>query len=243
MEIIQGMANNDAIKIHYIENQIKDSKKVPLLICPGLSESAKDYLNIIESINDRRCIAMSFRGRGKSDSPQNGYTLEDHIKDITSVVEELYLNQFCIMGYSRGVSYALGYSILNNNLLKGLILGEYPAEHKKMPRGWAKESMEFYKTHCDSISIEYEVLKSIEEESKQVNFKEQLSNITCKTLILKGETEETLLTMEDISDYLNNLNSKYIKVKRFEKAGHDIKEDDFENLIEVLKEFLDAVDN
>ena len=243
MELMQGWIENNDIKIHYIDNQISDSKKTPLLICPGLSESSKDYLKIIENINDRRCIAMSFRGRGESDSPQHGYTLQDHIEDITSVVKELNLNQFCIMGYSRGVSYALGYSISNNNLLKGLIIGEYPAQHKQMQKGWAKESMEFYKTHCDSISIEYEVLKAIEEESDQVNFKDQLSKINCKTLILKGEKEETLLTMEDISDYINNLNSKYIKIKRFEKSGHDIKADDFENLIEVLREFLDDVDN
>lgn len=43
------------------------------------------------------------------------------------------------MARSRGVSYALGYSILNSSLLKGMIIEEYPPVHKKMPEGWAEE--------------------------------------------------------------------------------------------------------
>lgn len=243
MDLIQDWVNSKGIKINYIDNHIINSKKTPLLICPGLSESAQDYIKIIERLNDRRCIALSFRGRGKSDSPERGYTLTHHLQDIHSIVECLNLDKFCIMGYSRGVSYALGYSLLNQNALKGLILGEYPAQHKKMPKGWASESMEFYNSHCQSISIKYNVLEAIERESEQIYFKDQLPNITCNTLILKGEKEETLLTLEDISEYIQNLGSKSIRIKHFENSGHDIKEDEFENLLNILDEFLSSLDD
>lgn len=242
MEIIEDWVNSEGIRINYIDNQVTDGNKVPLLICPGLSESAQDYIKIIKRLKNRRCVALSFRGRGKSDSPQHGYTLTHHLKDIHSVVGHLKMNEFCIMGYSRGVSYALGYSILNQNVLKGMIVGEYPPEHKKMSRGWAKESMEFYKKNCQSISIKYDVLKAIEDESYQIYFKNKLSNINCKTLILKGDKEETLLTLDDISDYVKHLGSKSVRIKHFENAGHDIKEDDFENLMYVLEEFLESID-
>lgn len=243
MDLIQDWVNSKGIKINYIDNHIINSKKTPLLICPGLSESAQDYIKIIERLNDRRCIALSFRGRGKSDSPEHGYTLTHHLQDIHSIVECLNLDKFCIMGYSRGASYALGYSLLNQNALKGLILGEYPAQHKKMPTGWARDSMEFYNSHCQSISIKYNALEAIEKESEQIYFKDQLPNITCNTLILKGEKEETLLTIEDISEYIQNLGSKSIRIKHFENSGHDIKEDEFESLINVLEEFLESVDD
>ena len=45
MEYIEGFANNKGVNIYYIDNGVKDSKKTPLLICPGLSECAKDYIN------------------------------------------------------------------------------------------------------------------------------------------------------------------------------------------------------
>lgn len=239
---MHGFVANQGVNIHYIDNDIRNTNTTPLLICPGLSESAENYTNLMSKIENRRCIALSFRGRGKSDSPNKGYTLQDHIQDIDSVVKELSLDSFCIMGISRGVSYELGYAVSNPKLLKGLIVNEYPYEHKKMPSGWAKESMYFYDKHCDSISITYYALKCIEEDSKQVNFAEKLSNITCPSLILKGELEETLVSSEDIINYVDNLGSKSIRVEKFSKAGHDIQFGDFEGLVKVLNEFLKSID-
>ena len=57
--------------------------------------------------------------------------MEHHISDIECIVRELNLNKFYIMGNSRGVSYQLGYAILNSEKLNGLIVVEYPPQHKK----------------------------------------------------------------------------------------------------------------
>ncbi|MGL5642372.1 MAG: alpha/beta fold hydrolase [Paraclostridium sp.] len=214
----------------------------PVLICPGLSESANDYVDLMSNIKNRRCIALSFRGRGKSESPIKGYTLIDHVKDIESVILELGLKDICIMGVSRGVSYALEYAVSNSSLIKGLILGEYPAKHKKMAYGWAKESMGFYSENCESISISYDVLKCIEEDSEQIDFTERLSCINCPSLILKGELEGSLLDRADIVNYIENLSSDSIRIEKFKKAGHDIKSDDFKHLIKVINEFLLSID-
>ncbi len=243
MDFTENWVNNNGVKIHYIDNKVNSTTKLAILICPGLSESAKDYKEIMSNLGDRRCIALSFRGRGESDSPNKGYTLNDHISDIVAVVNDLKLKEFCLCGYSRGVSYALGYAILNPKILNGLIIGEYPAMHKEMPKGWAKKQMNFYKENCEDISIKYDVLKSIETESDKVNFKYSLNKIDCPFLLLKGEQEETLVTKEDILDYINSLNSKSIRIERFEKAGHAIPCEDFDGLIKVINEFLTSIDN
>ncbi|RDY26563.1 alpha/beta hydrolase [Romboutsia weinsteinii] len=242
MEFVQGFVNNQGVKIHYIDNDLMNTNTTPLLICPGLSESAEDYVNLMSRINNRRCVAFSFRGRGKSGSPKSGYTLEQHIKDIDSVAKGLGFDKFCIMGISRGVSYELGYAVSNSESLKGIIVDEYPPEHKKMPNGWAKESMDFYDEHCDSISITYDVLKGIEDESEQIYFAKKLENITCPALILKGELEESLVSSDDIVNYVDNLGSKSIRVEKFKKAGHDIQFGDFEGLVKVMNEYLKSID-
>ena len=242
MEFIRGFANNNDVNIHYIDNNIKESSNTTLLICPGLSETAEDYINLMSSIDDRRCVAFSFRGRGCSDIPENGYDLLDHTKDIQSVVNHLGLDKFCIMGISRGVSYELGYAIKHYSSLKGVIIGEYPPVHKQMPKGWAKESMNFYNEYCESISITYEVLKSIEDESTQVNFNNNLKDIKCPVLVLKGELEESLLGSEDIVNYVNNLGSSSIRIEKFEKVGHDLISEDFYRLVKVINSFLLSID-
>ena len=152
------------------------------------------------------------------------------------------LKEFCILGISRGVSYELGYSVLNPDTLKGIIISEYPPQHKEMSKGWAEESIEIYNCHCDSVSISDEVLKKIEEESEQVDFREDLKKITCPSLILKGKLENSLLSNEDIVDYINNLSSQSILIKRFDNVGHNIQSEEFEQLARSVEEFLISID-
>ena len=109
MKYNTSFVNNNEIKIHYIDsiNQA-DNSLYSLIICPGLSEIAEEYIDLMEYLLPRRAIALSFRGRGKSETPKTGYNLQDHVSDIEHIVDELKLTQFHLFGNSRGVSYALG---------------------------------------------------------------------------------------------------------------------------------------
>jgi len=238
MKYIEGFANNKGVNIYYIDNGIKNSKKTPLLICPGLSECAKDYIKLINRITDRRCVALSFRGRGISDSPSSGYSLKDHISDIEAVVEELDLKEICVLGISRGVSYELGYCSLNPHKVKGLIITEYPPKHKRALNEWTEESIEIYNRNREFMSINYDVLKSIERESENISFNTDLKKITCPALILKGNLKDSLLKDEDLSDYINNLGSQNILIKKFDDIGHSIQSENFEKLARAVEEFL-----
>ena len=238
MKYIEGFANNKGVNIYYIDNGIKNSKKTPLLICPGLSECAKDYIKLINRITDRRCVALSFRGRGISDSPSSGYSLEDHISDIEAVVEELDLKEICVLGISRGVSYELGYCSLNPQKIKGIIITEYPPKHKRALNEWTEESIEIYNRNREFMSINYDVLKSIEKESENISFNTDLKKITCPALILKGNLKDSLLKDEDLSDYINNLGSQNILIKKFDDIGHSIQSENFEKLARAVEEFI-----
>lgn len=63
---------------------------------------------------------MSLRGLGKSDSPINGFTLNDHVQDINAVILHSQVKNYCLMAYSMGVPYPIKYASTNSNL-KGLI--------------------------------------------------------------------------------------------------------------------------
>ncbi len=111
-----------------------------------------------------------------------------------------------------------------------------------MSNGWEEESIEIYNCHCDCVSISYEVLKKIEDESEQVDFREDLKKITCPSLIIKGKLEDSLLSDEDIADYINNLSSQSILIKRFDNVGHNIQSEEFERLAKSVEEFLISID-
>ena len=98
-------------------------------------------------------------------------------------------------------------------------------------------------TPCSSMErINYEVLKKIGEDCKQFDFRDGLQKITCPSLILKGILENSLLSNNDIADYVNNLNSKSITIEKFDNAGHDIQIDDLKKLSEIVEKFLNSLD-
>lgn len=82
MKLCEGKVYNGEVELHYLESQVDTSELSPLVIIPGLAEAVEDYIDIIKRIDNRKCIVISLRGRGKSDSPKSGYKLSEHWVDI-----------------------------------------------------------------------------------------------------------------------------------------------------------------
>ncbi|MDG0791429.1 alpha/beta hydrolase [Cohnella ginsengisoli] len=145
MAFISGTSDLGGVRIHYLDSLYEsDASLVPVLISPGLSETAEEYEDFMVEMLPRRTIVLSFRGRGLSDTPLAGYDLQDHLTDIESVVQHLQLAHFHLYGYSRGVSYALGYARQHPERVVSLIVKDYPAEHIAMTAEWAKSYIDDY---------------------------------------------------------------------------------------------------
>ncbi|MFT9846890.1 alpha/beta fold hydrolase [Aneurinibacillus sp. REN35] len=229
--------------MHYIDAQAEMGAVPALVICPGLSEPAENYRPILSALTERRTIALSFRGRGKSDAPKTGYSLEQHIEDIRSVVKSAQLPAFYLLGYSRGVSYALGFALRYPDRIKGLILAEYPAEHKKMPHGWADEYMaSYWGEQKGSELMKAHVVNGIEQDARQVDFWEVLSQVSCPVLLLRGTGIESLLSAEQAARYIQCLSQTKVQLEVFEGAGHTVKEFDLDRFVRTIREFLFGIE-
>ncbi|MDZ5782395.1 alpha/beta fold hydrolase [Marinococcus luteus] len=224
--------------LHCLDSHIKDEGgAVPLLISPGLSEPAENYMETIHALWPQRCIVLAHRGRGKSSAPMSGYSLEDHVEDIKAVVRFFNLQNFYLMGYSRGVSYALGYALEETSKLKGLILAEYPAVHKQMGPGWADQYLQtFWGNERGSNLMAERVVRGIEQEAQQHSFGPMLHQIPCPTLILRGTGEDSLLSKEEATRYQNEIRNTQVVV--FEHTGHTLKESEFAKFIRTIRGYL-----
>jgi pimeloyl-ACP methyl ester carboxylesterase len=235
MSIKEGWVNNKGVNIHYLDSSNGMDHKAPLIICHGLSESAEDYIELMRHLAPRRCIALTFRGRGKSSCPEQGYSLEAHVSDIEAVINHLGLESFYLMGYSRGVSYTLGYATANYDKLKGLIIEEYPALHRKMYKGWAEEFLEAF----PNTSLKRTAALGIELESEQVDFSSLLHRIKCPAMIMRGMRKSSLLTDEAVEVYLKNITD--CRVVNFENAGHDIQTHEKDKFLNTISTFLSSL--
>ncbi|SFA71765.1 MULTISPECIES: alpha/beta fold hydrolase [unclassified Bacillus (in: firmicutes)] len=242
MAIKNEWISNKGTYIHFIDNNdLKTNEELPFIIVPGLSESAEDYIPLMKLLSPRRCIAITLRGRGHSDSPQEGYMLEDHISDIESVITYLKLDEFALMGFSRGVSYTLGYAFTNLKSIKGLVLGDYPAIHSQLPEGWVEyfSTLPPWRGKALSDRMKVHSLYGLQKESEQILFWDKLNSIHCPVLVIRGGKEGSALSEDHARKYLEEIPDAKLVV--FQDSAHNIFEPDMSKVVDTLQQFLKSL--
>ncbi|MCG7344905.1 alpha/beta hydrolase [Sporosarcina sp. ACRSL] len=231
--------DNNGVNIHFIEAYAGLKEEAPLVLIPGLSESAEDYMAVIENMSPRHCIIITLRGRGKSDTPETGYTLADHVSDIDAVLKHLELKDFILFGFSRSVSYALQYTLQNKNAVKGLIIGDYPAIHTQLPQGWVEffSSLPPWRGKPLSERMSLTALRGIQQESSQVIFWDELAFIECPALIIRAGNQGAALSVEAAEQYVEKM--PQAKVVVFDESDHNIFEPDVNKFIQTIEMFMD----
>ncbi|EGA90226.1 hypothetical protein GPDM_06770 [Planococcus donghaensis MPA1U2] len=233
--------DNNGTNIHFIDSKFEANQDLPFIIVPGLSETAEDYIPLLKALAPRRCIAITLRGRGSSDAPLNGYTLEDHISDIDAVIKHLGLNEIILMGFSRGVSYTLAYALAHLDSIKGLVLGDYPALHSKLPPKWADffSALPPWRGRALSERMKTHAIDGLQKDSKYVEFWDELNAIKCPVLIIRGEKQGSALSIADGEMYLEKVPQANLVV--FEESDHNIFEPNLDRFIDRVELFFNSI--
>ena len=83
----------------------------PILCIHGITANCRCWDVLAEAlIPDYRVIAMDLRGRGQSEKPPTGYSLDYHLRDINCLLNDLQLERVVIMGHSLGAFIALAFA-------------------------------------------------------------------------------------------------------------------------------------
>jgi pimeloyl-ACP methyl ester carboxylesterase len=236
-ELSKDYVRNDGVAIHFIDSG-QQTEQLPLLICPGLSETAEEYAELIDYLKPRRCVALSFRGRGGSGTPEKGYDCSDHVTDIEAVVRHLGLERFHLFAYSRGVSYALGYLEQHRETVESVLLQDYPPQHKSMTPEWGESYIHDYLIPYGRLAnIRPEAVRGIVGDSVQRSFE---FGINKPMIVLRGMLEGGLLDDADIQRY-REMNAR-AEIANFEHSAHDIRNTEKETLFATISAFLDRND-
>ncbi len=240
MKIIEDKVINENIEIQYIKGLTEASNSTPLIIIPGLTEGAEDYIDIMEEIN-HDYIAISLRGRGKSTSPLTGYSLEDHVGDIEAVIKKENIDECILYGFSRGTSYMLGYALRFPNKVKGIVIGDYPAVHTKLPEKWVEwfAGLPPWRGKATLERMSKHALEGIQKESTEKEFWTELKAFNCPILIIGGKKAGAVLTDEMISLYKESIEN--CEVELFEDSDHNLYAPNAEKFAETICRFLDKV--
>jgi pimeloyl-ACP methyl ester carboxylesterase len=234
MELIKEyFVDNHGVKINYLDSET-DNQLTPLVFLPGMLSTAQDYIEDIKIMAPRRCLSMSLRGRGKSDTPATGYSLDDHVSDIEAVMRQVQLDHYAMFAFSMGVPYAIEYAAKHRQSLDGLIVGDYPALLKRIPETWVSDVIRNFGEDTTQFA------EAIQQESKARELWDRLDQFHFPVLILHGCKKGSLLNTKHIELYKKHV--KNIEVISFEESGHHLWEPDYEKLTRILINFMDACD-
>ena len=89
----------------------------------GLSANCRCWDRMVSGLEPEfRVLAMDLRGRGLSDKPHKGYSIDQHVKDVEGVLKDQGLTTVTLMGHSLGAYISLAFAARYPTLVNKLIL-------------------------------------------------------------------------------------------------------------------------
>ena len=151
----------NGLRIHYLEWGMNSGQ--PLILLHGIARVAHNFDHLVSHFSKKyRVFAVDMRGHGDSAwDPQGAYLVEDYVRDIEGMVEQLKLRNIVLWGNSTGGRVAQVYAGLHPDLVSAVIVEDVGPERppaisnrranrmKEEEKGWASVDELFAKLKQD----------------------------------------------------------------------------------------------
>lgn len=260
-----NICETNGINIHYTRTGGNHPVVILLhgLICNGLCWT--DLARSLESEYD--VIMPDARGHGNSSAPKDGYSYEDHVKDIIGFIKSLSLHSPTLIGHSMGGMTATLMASHNLKLLSGLILidptflslktqhevynSDIVEQHQQILNNSLEE--EVAKAKIRSPHRSSEIIELMTQARFQTNinafnilmppnpdYMQHVNKINIPSLLIIGD-KGNVVSLE-LAEKLQFLNS-CIQIKQIQKAGHGVQYDQPKSVAVVIRSFLYSIRN
>jgi pimeloyl-ACP methyl ester carboxylesterase len=115
-----AFTESGGVRLYWEEHGAGD----PLLMIPGFGCSVEIYSENTPALEQRfRVIIFDPRGAGRSDAPQDGYTMDRFARDCAAVLDAAGCDSAHVFGTSFGGMVALNFALYAPERVRGLVLG------------------------------------------------------------------------------------------------------------------------
>lgn len=231
--------DNAGVRVHVLGNG-QTSNLPPVLVVPGMGERADEYTWLLDELSDRRAAVVDVRGRGRSDAPPHGYSLDDHVADLRAAVDALALRDPILVAFSRGSSYALCYALRFPDRVRGVVVGDYHARHVGLPVEFADHQLRMrIRGSTVGERMPEHAVRRVVADSRDVPFWDRLDELRCPVLVLRGDRPSCIVTEELAERWRASLPS--VEVATIAGAGHDLWSRDPDAYLTALRPFLERI--
>jgi len=228
------------VRVHALDNDSRVSALPPVVVVPGMGESAEEYAWLLDELGTRRVVAVDVRGRGNSDAPETGYTWEHHVSDLAAAIDALGVERPILVSFSRGSSYALGYALSSPGRVRALVIGDYFARHVGLPPEFAERQLAVVLRGVPmSERMPEHAVLGVARESREVPLWDRLDELGCPVLVIRGGRKGALVNDDVAAQWAAALPDA--ELVTLPEAGHDLWSRDRDTYLEVVRPFLDRV--
>ncbi len=141
----------NGLRLHYLE--WGDSARPAMILLHGIARHAHTFDHIATDLaRDHRVLAIDMRGHGDSAwSPEGAYLVEDYVKDLEGLLQQLAIRRVTLLGNSTGGRVVQVFAGLHPELVERLIVEDVGPERpqdiadgfarrvQQEANGWASE--------------------------------------------------------------------------------------------------------
>ncbi|MGW0590598.1 alpha/beta fold hydrolase [Streptosporangium sp. NPDC002607] len=236
-----GWAANGDVGLHYIAGGSDDSAGGAVLVIPGFGERAEEYAWLLDALSPRRAVAVDLRGRGRSDAPPTGYGWEEHLADLEAIVDAAGLDEFTIVGISRGAGYGLGYALRHPGRVRGFLVGDYWARHAALPETWPDQALTSSLRGTPLAErVPAHVVRGLQRDAVEISLWEQLIELRGPVVVVRGTRRGVLVDDATVERYRRSL--PHVEIHTLDGSGHDLWSHDPAPLLRLVRSTLDRSD-
>jgi pimeloyl-ACP methyl ester carboxylesterase len=187
MPLIERWTDRSGPRIHFLDNSPTDPVGLPILFAPGLSDTADEYVHMLEFFVPRQALVVEVRGRGRSEAPTHGYRVADHVTDLEAVLDEMSIGRFHLMTFSRGTSWGLELALHDTDRIASISIGDYRAVEVALPQEFADIQMQTRFRGRPMIErVPKHVLERLAADSTPRELWDELTRLPCPMLVARG---------------------------------------------------------
>lgn len=255
----------NGIKLHYVRT---GGGKPPLVLAHGFSDNGLCWTPVAQTLESGYDVVMpDARGHGLSDAPETGYDTEDRVADLAGFIQALGLERPGVMGHSMGAGTVAYTAALHPGLVSCAILEDPPwREGGFSPEGqqvrmkqlraeilarkartrqelivacrkahptWAEAELGPWADSKLQLSPHVANRRS----PPLMDWSEVVAKIACPTLLITADPEAGAIVTPQLAGKAARMNAN-IRVTRISGAGHNIRREQFERVMQAVTEFL-----
>ena len=189
--------DNAGVRIHALDNGVDDTSVPPVVVVPGMGESAEEYAWLLTELGNRRVVIVDVRGRGQSDAPAAGLPVGRPLRRSRGHGGGACVDRPVFVAFSRGSSYAMGYALAHPHEVRGLVIGDYWARHVGLPPEFGERQLAVVLRGVPmSERMPAHAVHGVARESREVPLWDRVREFEFPVLVIRGGRKSALVTDE-----------------------------------------------